>query len=75
MIAHVGGLPVEEVLPLLMSGGGAWMILRLTFLGARLRPTRQPPTGRGGASWSGRSRQVPDRIGRSDDLGISQERT
>ena len=40
MIAHVGGLPVEEVLPALMSGVGAWLILRLTWLGARLRARR-----------------------------------
>jgi hypothetical protein len=37
VIAHVGGLPVEEVLPALMTGVGAWLILRLTALGARLR--------------------------------------
>lgn len=43
MIAHVGGLPVEEALPALMSGGGAWLILRLTSLGGRL------------AVWSGKS--------------------
>jgi hypothetical protein len=48
VIAHVGDLPVEEVLPALMSGVGAWLILRLTSLGARLRPTRHPPAGRGG---------------------------
>jgi hypothetical protein len=46
MIAHVGGLPLEEVLPALMSGGGAWLILRLTSLGARLRPTRHPAARR-----------------------------
>lgn len=34
MIAHVGGLPVEEVLPALMSGVGGWLMLRLTSLGA-----------------------------------------
>ena len=49
VIAHVGGLPVEEVLPALMSGVGAWLILRLTSLAARRRPTRHPPAGRGGA--------------------------
>lgn len=41
MIAHVGGLPVEEVVPVLMSGAGAWLILWLTSLGARLRLTRR----------------------------------
>jgi hypothetical protein len=40
VIAHLGGLPVEEVLPALMSGVGAWLILRLTSLGARLRARR-----------------------------------
>ena len=29
MIAHVGGLPVEEILPTLMSGLGAWLVLKL----------------------------------------------
>jgi hypothetical protein len=30
VIAHVGGLPVEEVLPMLMSGVGAiWLTLRV----------------------------------------------
>jgi hypothetical protein len=36
VIAHIGGLPVEEVLPALVSGAGTWFILRLTSLGARL---------------------------------------
>ena len=40
MTAHVSGLPVEELLPALMSGGGAFLILRLTAFGARLRPGR-----------------------------------
>ena len=34
MTAHVNGLPVEEVLPLLMGGGGAWLVLRVTTLAA-----------------------------------------
>jgi hypothetical protein len=42
VIAHVGGLPVEEVLPVLMSGVGAWAILRLSSLWARRR--RNPGT-------------------------------
>ena len=29
VIAHVGGLPVEELLPTLMSGVGAWLVLKL----------------------------------------------
>nr|ALS90468.1 MetaGeneMark_Unknown Function [uncultured bacterium] len=40
MIAHVGGLPVEEVFTALMSGGGAWLILRLSSLGVRPRAKR-----------------------------------
>jgi hypothetical protein len=32
VIAHVGGLPVEELLPALMSGAGAWLVLKLTSL-------------------------------------------
>ncbi len=40
MIAHIGGVPLEEVLPALMGGAGTWLILRVTSLGARLRTTR-----------------------------------
>ncbi len=39
MIAHAGGLPVEEVVPALVSGGGAFLVL-LTSLGTRLRSSR-----------------------------------
>ena len=35
MIAHVFGLPVEEVAPALMSGVCAWLALQLTWLGAK----------------------------------------
>ena len=40
MSGHVSGLPVEELLPALMSGGGAFLILRLTAFGAHLRSGR-----------------------------------
>ena len=40
MIAHVSGLPVEELLPALMGGGGAFLVLRLTAFGARRRRAR-----------------------------------
>ena len=43
MTAHVSGLPVEELLPALVSGSGAVLIL-LTSLGTRLRASRLPPT-------------------------------
>jgi hypothetical protein len=36
---HVSGVPVEEVLPALMSGSGAVLIL-LTSLGTRLQSSR-----------------------------------
>ena len=39
MTGHVSGLPVEEVLPALMSGSGAVLIL-LTSLGTRVRSRR-----------------------------------
>ncbi len=42
MIAHVGGLPVEEVLPLLMSGAGAGLVLLLGSL-RRRRPGAPRP--------------------------------
>jgi hypothetical protein len=51
VIAHVAGVPVEEVLPVLMSGVGAWLIVRLTSLGARLRARRA------GGSWFARQRR------------------
>lgn len=41
MTGHVSGLPVEELLPALMTGGGAFLILRLTAFGARLRLGRR----------------------------------
>jgi hypothetical protein len=37
MIAHIAGLPVEEMLPALISGAGAWVVLRLSWLGRRGR--------------------------------------
>jgi hypothetical protein len=39
MTGHVSGVPVEEVLPALLSGSGAVLIL-LTSLGTRLRSSR-----------------------------------
>ncbi|MDY7103727.1 MAG: hypothetical protein S0880_21300 [Actinomycetota bacterium] len=46
MIAHVGGLPIEEVVPLLLSGGGAFVLLRLRTLRMRRRPLRRRRAGR-----------------------------
>ena len=43
MTAHVSGLPVEEILPALMGGGGAFLLMRLAALGARPRPGQSPP--------------------------------
>lgn len=43
MIAHVGGLPVEELLPVAataVTGTGAYAALRLSSLWARLRAGR-----------------------------------
>lgn len=39
MIAHVSGLPVEELLPTLLSGSGAFLLL-LTSLWTRRRSIR-----------------------------------
>ena len=36
-MAHVGGLPVEEILTVLMSGVGGWLILVLTWIVARVQ--------------------------------------
>jgi len=43
VIAHIAGLPVEEVVPVLMSGAGAWLVLKLTSLGSRRRRWSPPP--------------------------------
>ena len=40
MIAHVGGVPVEEILPSL-AGGGAMLVLARTWIGL-LRRRREP---------------------------------
>lgn len=42
MIAHIGGVPVEEFLPLLVTGAGGYAVLRVSSLWARVR------AGRGG---------------------------
>ena len=41
MIAHVGGVPVEEILPSL-AGGGAVLLLARAWMGLRLRRRREP---------------------------------
>jgi hypothetical protein len=74
VIAHVGGLPVEEVLPALMSGGGVWLILRLTSQAARLRrPTRHPRAVQGAADGGGpSSRDAPEGVAvRTEELGAA----
>lgn len=40
MMAHVGGVPVEEFLPLLVTGAGGYVVLRVSSLWARVRPGR-----------------------------------
>ena len=41
MIAHVGGVPLEEILPSLTGGGGALLLAR-AWLMLRLRLRRSP---------------------------------
>ena len=41
MIAHVGGVPLEEILPSLTGGGGALLLAR-AWLMLRLRLRREP---------------------------------
>ena len=43
MIAHMGGLPVEEVLPSL-GGAGAALAVARAWIMLRLRRRREPPT-------------------------------
>ena len=47
MTAHVGGLPVEEVVPAVLGGGGALLLVRLVLLRARLGGRRRARTGSG----------------------------
>ena len=37
MIAHIAGVPVEEFLPLLVSGIGAGVLLKVTSVWSRFR--------------------------------------
>jgi len=41
IVAHVGGVPVEEILPTLAGTGTGLLVLR-AWLAARLRRRRQP---------------------------------
>jgi hypothetical protein len=43
VIAHMGGLPVEEVLPSL-GGAGAALVVARAWIMLRLRRRREPPT-------------------------------
>lgn len=43
MIAHVGGLPVEETLPLLLSGAGGGLLIARAWVGSHIR---RLPAGR-----------------------------
>ena len=43
MIAHVGGVPVEEILPAL-AGAGAGLLVVRAWLTLRLRRRREPGT-------------------------------
>ena len=52
VIAHVGGAPVEEILPLVVSGLGAALLVARSWVGSRVRSrtddgTRQPSQRRG----------------------------
>jgi hypothetical protein len=42
VIAHVGGVPVEEMLPLLVGGATTGVVLSLTAVVARVRRARTP---------------------------------
>ena len=50
MIAHVGGLPVEELLPVVIGSSGAWLIYGLSLFGRRRE--RDRGRGRGGPARS-----------------------
>ncbi len=45
MIAHVGGLPLEEIAPS-VTGAGAGLLLARTWLIVRLRQRRRQERGR-----------------------------
>jgi hypothetical protein len=42
MLAHVGGVPVEEMLPALAAGSGTGLVIARTWLTLRLRRRRGP---------------------------------
>jgi hypothetical protein len=42
VIAHVGGAPVEEILPLLVSGVGAGLLLARAWVVSRVRRPQSP---------------------------------
>jgi hypothetical protein len=42
VIAHVGGVPVEEMLPALAAGSGTGLVIARAWLTVRLRRRRGP---------------------------------
>jgi hypothetical protein len=45
-IAHIGGIPVGELLPALYAGGGLWIAVRALLSGFRPRCARARQAGR-----------------------------
>ena len=44
MIAHVGGVPLEEVVPALAGAGTGALVVARSWLSLRLRRRREPRT-------------------------------
>jgi hypothetical protein len=42
MIAHVGGMPLEETLPSVLTSAGAGLLLARGWLSGQLRRRREP---------------------------------
>ncbi len=60
IIAHVAGVPLEEILPLLTGASGALLLARI---GMTLRPARRSPSPRL-ASLKNRCRDTAERASR-----------
>jgi hypothetical protein len=60
MIAHVGGVPVEETLLPLVSGLGAGLLMARVWIASRLRRPRSPRSSGCGTGGDGGGDEVED---------------
>lgn len=60
MIAHVGGVPLEEAVLPLMSGIGAGLLMARVWIASRVRRPRSPRSSGCGAGGDGGGDEVED---------------